>query len=92
MYHLISVDPPPPATGPSVGNPIRIDSPPPPTGQSSVIKSVGAAMEFPFEELLQATNNLSQDNLIGEGGYGKVYKGLLRYTEVAIKLLSEVRC
>ncbi|KAJ4761137.1 Leucine-rich repeat protein kinase family protein [Rhynchospora pubera] len=30
---------------------------------------------FSFKELKQCTNNFSENNEIGEGGYGKVYKG-----------------
>ncbi|KAH9332015.1 hypothetical protein KI387_004123, partial [Taxus chinensis] len=32
---------------------------------------------FSFQELKQATNNFSTQNVIGSGGYGKVYKGML---------------
>ncbi|KAK9070736.1 hypothetical protein SSX86_011138 [Deinandra increscens subsp. villosa] len=31
----------------------------------------------PFEELKRCTNNFSEENIIGTGGYGKVYKGTL---------------
>nr|POE75081.1 receptor-like cytosolic serine/threonine-protein kinase rbk2 [Quercus suber] len=41
------------------------------------------------EELEAATNNFSHDNLIGEGGYAKVYKGALEDGQlVAIKRLT----
>uniref|UniRef100_A0ACD5YBH7 Uncharacterized protein n=1 Tax=Avena sativa TaxID=4498 RepID=A0ACD5YBH7_AVESA len=43
--------------------------------------------EFPMSRIAKATNNLYSQNLIGEGGYGPVYKGRLGGVTVAIKLL-----
>ncbi|XP_078174278.1 U-box domain-containing protein 70-like [Carex rostrata] len=43
--------------------------------------------EFSWQELQQATENFSESLKIGEGGFGPVYKGSLRQTMVAIKLL-----
>uniref|UniRef100_A0A7I4DLB7 Protein kinase domain-containing protein n=1 Tax=Physcomitrium patens TaxID=3218 RepID=A0A7I4DLB7_PHYPA len=45
--------------------------------------------EFTYEELSEATNGFAPSAFIGEGGFGKVYKGILRDgTEVAIKKLT----
>ncbi|XP_072993768.1 U-box domain-containing protein 33-like [Typha latifolia] len=44
--------------------------------------------EFSYSELEEATNNFNESLKIGEGGYGSVYKGLLRHRTVAIKLLN----
>ncbi|KAG6496124.1 hypothetical protein ZIOFF_043972 [Zingiber officinale] len=43
--------------------------------------------EFSALELKKATEDFSNDLKIGEGGFGSVYKGFLRNTTVAIKLL-----
>ncbi|XP_021906273.1 U-box domain-containing protein 33 isoform X1 [Carica papaya] len=43
--------------------------------------------EFSFSEIEDATQNFDPSLKIGEGGYGSIYKGLLRHTLVAIKLL-----
>ncbi|XP_074263321.1 U-box domain-containing protein 33-like isoform X2 [Silene latifolia] len=43
---------------------------------------------FPFSDLEKATNYFDPSLKIGEGGYGSIYKGILRHTEVAIKILS----
>ncbi|KAK3141413.1 hypothetical protein QOZ80_4BG0333590 [Eleusine coracana subsp. coracana] len=50
-------------------------------------------IEFPFisfEDIVEATNNFSDSKLLGKGGFGKVYKGILEGTmEVAVKRLSK---
>ncbi|KAH7863046.1 hypothetical protein Vadar_012628 [Vaccinium darrowii] len=43
--------------------------------------------EFSFSEIEEATSSFDLSLRIGEGGYGNIYKGLLRHTEVAIKML-----
>ncbi|KAK6162315.1 hypothetical protein DH2020_002156 [Rehmannia glutinosa] len=43
--------------------------------------------EFSFLEIEEATINFSQALKIGEGGYGSIYRGNLRHTQVAIKML-----
>ena len=43
--------------------------------------------DFSFSELEEATQNFDPSLNIGEGGYGNIYKGVLRHTQVAIKML-----
>lgn len=43
--------------------------------------------EFSFSEIEEAAGNFNPSLKIGEGGYGSIFKGLLRHTEVAIKML-----
>ncbi|WOL12548.1 hypothetical protein Cni_G21315 [Canna indica] len=49
-----------------------------------------AAQTFTFRELASATKNFRPDNLLGEGGFGRVYKGSLEKTGqlVAVKQLD----
>ncbi|KAJ3698906.1 hypothetical protein LUZ61_002611 [Rhynchospora tenuis] len=44
---------------------------------------------FDLKMLKDATNNFSNDNKLGEGGFGPVYKGKLHGTEIAVKRLSQ---
>ncbi|KAJ9696328.1 hypothetical protein PVL29_008518 [Vitis rotundifolia] len=49
------------------------------SGSTSLIK-------FTIDEIRQATRNFTRDNIIGRGGYGNVYKGVLKDgSEVAFK-------
>ena len=52
----------------------------------------GGVLKMTEEELKEATNNFAEQNKIGEGGFGRVYKGYFRCTHLAIKLLTTVSC
>ncbi|TVU41452.1 hypothetical protein EJB05_14969, partial [Eragrostis curvula] len=47
---------------------------------------------FDFSQLVNATDNFSRENKIGEGGSGQVYRGLLQERLVAIKRCFEESC
>ena len=44
---------------------------------------------FTFKELQGATQNFSKTLLIGEGGFGRVYYGVLEGREVVVKRLEK---
>ncbi|KAJ7950414.1 Kinase family protein [Quillaja saponaria] len=67
-----------------VPKPKATPPPPEPRIQKDVNKDTGnkniAAQTFTFRELAAATKNFRQECLIGEGGFGRVYKGKLEKT------------
>ncbi|KAI9083698.1 hypothetical protein K1719_034399 [Acacia pycnantha] len=45
---------------------------------------------FDLKDVVEATNNFSDTNMLGKGGFGSVYKGLLKDgMEIAVKRLSK---
>ncbi|XP_010492463.1 PREDICTED: cysteine-rich receptor-like protein kinase 14 isoform X2 [Camelina sativa] len=47
------------------------------------------SLQFDFKAIEDATNKFSESNIIGRGGFGEVFMGILNGTEVAIKRLSK---
>ena len=43
---------------------------------------------FTYENLCEATMGFHHQNLLGEGAFGKVYRGSLRHQDCAIKVLK----
>lgn len=57
-----------------------------PNKSSGSVPQLKGARWFSFDELKKSTNNFSEVNAIGSGGYGKVYRGMLPTGQlVAIK-------
>ncbi|KAK9290449.1 hypothetical protein L1049_008619 [Liquidambar formosana] len=50
-----------------------------------------AAQTFAFRELAAATKNFRADSFLGEGGFGRVYKGRLETTKQARPLFNDRR-
>uniref|UniRef100_A0A2N9HQ41 Protein kinase domain-containing protein n=1 Tax=Fagus sylvatica TaxID=28930 RepID=A0A2N9HQ41_FAGSY len=57
-----------------------------------VVKNIGGSnVVISIQVLRQVTNNFSEDNILGRGGFGVVYKGELRDgTKIAVKRMKSV--
>lgn len=56
------------------------------TTSSSPIPDLNLGLKFSLAEIKTATNNFNKKFLVGEGGFGKVYKGVMRNgMKVAVK-------
>lgn len=42
-----------------------------------------------YEDLMASTKQFAAENILGKGGYGVVYKGIWKHTEVAVKRILE---
>ncbi|KAL8114166.1 hypothetical protein AgCh_021142 [Apium graveolens] len=58
-----------------------------PVEDTSMARMTQFYTEFSLSEIKEATHNFDPSLKIGEGGYGIIYRGVLRYTQVAVKVL-----
>ncbi|GAQ88210.1 Putative serine/threonine protein kinase [Klebsormidium nitens] len=66
---------------------------PPTSGESGLSFATpagdGTSKVYPYEELLHSTNGFSVSNLLGQGGFSKVYRGMQADgTAIAVKVLQ----
>ena len=48
-----------------------------------------AHLQIPLQKILDATNNFSDKNIIGKGGFGNVYRGTLEHDGEKIKVAAQ---
>ncbi|MBA0549311.1 hypothetical protein Golob_020347 [Gossypium lobatum] len=59
-------------------------------GEDDLKFSFGQIRRFSWREIQLATDNFNEGNIIGQGGFGRVYKGVLSdNTKVAVKRLAD---
>lgn len=63
----------------------RVEDDDDPAVERQIQGSSMAPKRFSLKELRAATGSFNKKNLLGEGGFGKVYKGVLETKEVAVK-------
>lgn len=56
---------------------------------SCVAESAGAIPQIPYEELQKSTNNWDRSAVLGKGGFGTVFRGTWKCTQVAIKRIEQ---
>ncbi|KAH7431640.1 hypothetical protein KP509_08G058100 [Ceratopteris richardii] len=60
------------------------------SGEDDLKISFGQLKRFSWKELQVATGNFDERNVLGQGGFGKVYKGILSDgTQIAVKRLKD---
>ncbi|CAI0406640.1 unnamed protein product [Linum tenue] len=60
-----------------------------PSIEEAIQGSSMAPLKFKVKELIDATKNFNHENKLGKGGFGTVYKGILRNREIAVKRVSK---
>ncbi|KAK4491960.1 hypothetical protein RD792_002744 [Penstemon davidsonii] len=76
---------PPPSPPPSIRTQPMSPSPPSDVDEISFVES----LQYEFGKIRAATNDFSEANKLGQGGFGAVYKGkLLNDQEIAVKRLD----
>ncbi|XP_061989595.1 receptor protein kinase TMK1-like isoform X2 [Rosa rugosa] len=58
---------------------------------SSQALDVIALKQFSLENLMMATISFTEANLLGKGGFAKVFKGVWENTEIAVKRMNKIR-
>lgn len=61
-----------------------------PESPASILQGAHSSFCWPLHEICQGTHDFSEELKIGEGGFGCVYRAVMRNTVYAVKRLKEV--
>ncbi|CAK5091151.1 unnamed protein product [Meloidogyne enterolobii] len=58
------------------------------SASNAILTGLQSTLTVPYSDIIIATQNWASEQILGKGGYGVVYKGNWKHTEVAVKRIQ----